>query len=125
METPARTGVSPSRALAQLRYKYETLACVYVCIHVYYIYMHACVCMYIYIYIYIYIYRQSREEKEPRGAFPLFRRDAIYARTADTRSSRARPASVLIDTEGFNYNIGAARAGIYGRRGVTWISKVY
>jgi len=76
-------------------------------------------------YIYIYIYPHSREEKEPRGAFPLFRRDAIYARTADTRSSRARPASVLIDTEGFNYNIGAARAGIYGRRGVTWISKVY
>ena len=53
-------------------------------------------------------------------AFPLFR-VTIYASTP----THARCDGVLIDIEDFNYNIGAARGGIYDRRRVARISKLY
>lgn len=51
--------------------------------------------------------------------------DAQQFMLARRRTPVATAERVLIDIEGFNYNIGAARDGIYDRRRVARISKLY
>lgn len=51
--------------------------------------------------------------------------DARQFMPARRRTPVATAERVLIDIEDFNYNIGAARGGIYDRRRVARISKLY